>query len=446
MKAPLAVLRHCIQGSIYPVIATCSADGTPNIAFLAYLTFLDDEHIALSFRFLGKTARNIAENPRVTVMLTDARTGRQHTLDIEYERTETSGPSYDQMRVRMDALAAISGMSGVLKPPGVQIYRIVGYRAADCGYVAEPVEPLTSATAVRLLSAEIGACEDLSTLCDVTLKGLAEHLQYEHSMILMTDSSGTRLYAVASHGYPQSGVGAEVAFGQDVIGVAAAERHPVRIAHMGRERLTNRWLRQRMAETGAGDERTIALVGLPNAESKLAIPILARARVLGVLCLESAVSSRYSEEDEKTLLLIAGQLGTAILLCNQVAANPEPAARSSTSTSELSGRLLVVRRFEADQSIFVDDEYLIKGVAGAILWKILNTFVQEGRIDFTNRELRLDPSIGLPEVGDNLEARLVLLLRRLQDRCEWIRLDKVARGRVRLSVARPLELRSVGRN
>ena len=194
------------------------------------------------------------------------------------------------------------------------------------------------------------------------------------------------------------------------------------------------------------DERTIALVGLPNAESKLAIPILARARVLGVLCLESAVSSRYSEEDEKTLLLIAGQLGTAILLCNQVAANPEPAARSSTSTSELSGRLLVVRRFEADQSIFVDDEYLIKGVAGAILWKILNTFVQEGRIDFTNRELRLDPSIGLPEVGDNLEARLVLLLRRLQDRCEWIRLDKVARGRVRLSVARPLELRSVGRN
>jgi len=61
------------------------------------------------------------------------------------------------------------------------------------------------------------------------------------------------------------------------------------------------------------------------------------------------------------------------------------------------------------------------------------------------RELRLDPAFGLPDVGDNLEARLVLLQRRLLDRSSNFRLEKVARARVRLTVARPLELRSIGR-
>ncbi|HEU0203777.1 MAG TPA: hypothetical protein VFR86_25480 [Burkholderiaceae bacterium] len=62
-----------------------------------------------------------------------------------------------------------------------------------------------------------------------------------------------------------------------------------------------------------------------------------------------------------------------------------------------------------------------------------------------NHELRLDPAIGLPEVGDNLEARLVLLTRRLRDRSPHIGLEKSGRGRVQLTVTRPLDLQSVPR-
>jgi adenylate cyclase len=300
---------------------------------------------------------------------------------------------------------------------------------------------------VRRLTDEIGACEDLETLLDVALNGLARHLHYAHSIAFMADAGGTRLYAIASHGYAESGAGAEVPFGEDVIGLAATLRRPIRVAHVGRERLNNRWLRQRMASAGAPADppREIALVGLRDAQSRLAVPIVARNRLLGVLHLESTESGRFIEEDETTLVLIAGHLGAAILLCGQAAVDMTPASAAGARNKEASGPPLQVRRFEADQSIFFGDEYLIKGVAGAILWKMLTTFVEAGRTDFTNRELRLDPELGLPEVGDNLEARLVLLLRRLQDRSEHIRLEKAGRGRIRLSVTRPIGLRSIAR-
>ncbi|MNG28800.1 hypothetical protein D3C84_1141120 [compost metagenome] len=82
-------------------------------------------------------------------------------------------------------------------------------------------------------------------------------------------------------------------------------------------------------------------------------------------------------------------------------------------------------------------------MAGAIFWRLLSLHVEEQRSEFSNRELRVDPALKLPELDDNLEARLILLQRRLAERSRDIVLQKCGRGRLRLLLKRPVLLQQI---
>lgn len=113
-----------------------------------------------------------------------------------------------------------------------------------------------------------------------------------------------------------------------------------------------------------------------------------------------------------------------------------PAGRLAAPTA----RKRVFRYFQGDECLFVDDEYLIRNIPGKILWKVLKLNQLQGRTEFSNRELRLDPRLGLPAVKDNLEARLALLRQRLESRCPEVRLRSRGRGRFKLELDCRVEL------
>ena len=117
-------LALCFEGAVPAVIATAAADGTPNVTYLSRVHRVDDERIALSNQFFSKTVRNLAENPRASVLLIDPVTYEQYRLSVAYERTERRGPVFERLRADVDALASLEGMQDVFKLRAADIYRV----------------------------------------------------------------------------------------------------------------------------------------------------------------------------------------------------------------------------------------------------------------------------------------------------------------------------------
>lgn len=125
--APLALrdLAVCFEGAVPSTIATASADGVPNVTYLSKVHFVDDDHVALSDQFFSKTNRNLAENPYACVLVFDPTTYDQYRLLVRYERSERQGRLFDRVDRDIEAIAALTGMSGVFKLRAVDIYRVL---------------------------------------------------------------------------------------------------------------------------------------------------------------------------------------------------------------------------------------------------------------------------------------------------------------------------------
>ncbi|MEC7222413.1 MAG: pyridoxamine 5'-phosphate oxidase family protein [SAR324 cluster bacterium] len=113
-----------MQGLIPACVTTCSAAGEPNTTVISQVWYVDEDHVALSHQFFNKTRRNIAENPHAVVMILSPENGATFDLSITYARTETEGPLFDEMDMKLEAIASMTGMSGVFKLLGADIYKV----------------------------------------------------------------------------------------------------------------------------------------------------------------------------------------------------------------------------------------------------------------------------------------------------------------------------------
>jgi putative methionine-R-sulfoxide reductase with GAF domain len=439
----LDAIRPCFEGAIPAIMATCGADGVPNVAYISQVYYVDARHVALSFQFFNTTRRNILANPVATVLVLHPQTAAFFRLHIRYLRTETAGALFEQMKAQLAGIASHTGMDGVFRLLGSDVYEVQQIEPVPGQPLPAPAPRVGLLNAVRRCSERMARCTAMDDLLNATLGAMTDLMGIHHAMVLMLDAGTQRLYTVASSGYATSGVGSEIEVGEGVVGVAARERTPVRIGHMTSAYLYSRAMRRSLHANVPDIEPAtdIPYPGLAQPHSQLAVPVLSAGRLLGVLFVESPVQLQFSYEDEDMLVAVAGHLGAAMdLMQASTEAVEPPTAAGSPGQAVATGTVVQVRHFSANDSVFINDTYLIKGVAGAILWKLLKDFTRHGRTEFSNRELRLDASIGLPDVTDNLEARLVLLQRRLVEHSPHIRIEKTGRGRFRLAVLRPVEL------
>ena len=121
-------------------ICTCSREGTPNLTYLSIVHLLDTHHVGLSYQFFNKTRTNILENPRAQVLVVSPETSGQYRLDLQYLRTETEGPSFERMKIRLDAVASQSGMSGIFKLRGVDVFEVLDCRPVISEFRAEAAQ------------------------------------------------------------------------------------------------------------------------------------------------------------------------------------------------------------------------------------------------------------------------------------------------------------------
>jgi adenylate cyclase len=453
--APATVrdIADCFEGAVPAIIATASGEGTPNITYLSKVRIVDDQRVAVSNQFFSKTARNLAENPRASLLVVDPTTYDQFRLTLVYERTDRRGPVFERLREDVDAIAALQGMQGVFKLRSADIYRVADIEQVLAAihhrgerFVPDPTKrsDILDPERMAAMTARLNRASDLNTLLDTALTALAELFGYEYSSLLLVDEGGGRLYTIASHGYEGQGLGSEVLIGDGIVGMAAMRCEPVTVGDLRQLGRYSRAVRRSYEDNGAiGPGREIPVPGLAAAQSRVAVPAMAFGELVGVLTIESVEPVAYGPGDQVVLGAVASLVAHAV----EVGRAREGADEESMTTLSATGvapapgtRPVNVRFFPVDGSTFINGDYLIKGVAGRILWSLLGQYESDGRVEFTNREMRLDPALELPAFRDNFEARLILLTRRLDERAAPIRIDKTGRGRFRLVVNAPLVL------
>jgi adenylate cyclase len=337
------------------------------------------------------------------------------------------------MRVQIDAIADQTGMRGVFRLRSVEVLRVDRCEQVE-GSVGRLRRPASGAGALDGLSVFAGRlddCRELGELTQTALELLDDLFGIGSSMLLMADHDLKSLFVVAHHGYA-SGVGAEIAVGDGVIGVAAQRRRQVLVSHVTRAQA----LYRAAARSQTAERHEIPLPGLAGAQSLVAAPILLRGRLMGVLYVDSAEAGRFGTADGQLIDVIARHIGMSIGLLDTTAddLNLSPGPRRAGAKPGAGSGARSVSFHDPDGTVLIDGDYIIRGVAGRILFAMLTEYQRSGRVRFSNRELRLNRDIGLPAGNDNLDARLVTLRRRLAERGDPFQLQSVGRGQLELIV------------
>lgn len=200
-----------------------------------------------------------------------------------------------------------------------------------------PAESPETSAEVLATFAEIGeevnASLDLDEVLAHTAALIKRHIDYEMFGVLMADEEGAYLTHRFAIGYPPGlAENLRVPIGQGITGTAAATGHPVRVSDVSQ------------------DPRYINAI--ESVRSELAVPLMFRAKCVGVLDIQSQHLDYFTKDQQRILALLASRLAVAI-----------ENARLFQKVSAQAETLLVLNEVSREISSILDVEELLRHAA-----------------------------------------------------------------------------------
>src|SRR5699024_1492698 len=113
-----------------------------------------------------------------------------YRLHLKFLRSEKSGPLFDVMSARIQAIASHTGMSGVFRLIGADIFEVLRVEEVE-GFLttvgAEADERMSMSgtrneiRGVQYISEQINRATDLESLLDIVLEALESYFGFEHA-------------------------------------------------------------------------------------------------------------------------------------------------------------------------------------------------------------------------------------------------------------------------
>lgn len=139
---------------------------------------------------------------------------------------------------------------------------------------------------------ELASTVELDELLNRILRISRDIFRFENAIIRLVDPQGLKLVTVASYGYPEETTLRDIRMGEGVMGLVAELGRPLLISDIS--------------------ARPEYLQGILDARSELAVPLIAREKVIGVFNVESPAPNAFDEEDIPPLATLAAQAAIAI--------------------------------------------------------------------------------------------------------------------------------------
>ena len=163
--------------------------------------------------------------------------------------------------------------------------------------VSAALPQLSEKKSERLLQAlidigqELASMTDLEELLDSVLRVAREVFRFENAIIRLLDDDGLHLLAAAAYGYTEDAM-APIQIGQGVMGRTAEVQKPILVEDVSR--------------------LPDYVPGIPGARCELAVPLISRKKLVGVLNVESPTPGAFSEADIEPLMTLGRQAAIAI--------------------------------------------------------------------------------------------------------------------------------------